>query len=189
MGQILFHPLVGGFLLAAILAAIMSTISSQLLVTSSSLTEDFYKLIRGEEAAKKHKKEFLLVGRLSVLIIAIISIIIAWTPNDTILNLVGNAWAGFGAAFGPLVLLSLYWKGLSRTGAISGMISGSVVVIIWIVFVKPLGEYNDFFNLYEIIPGFLTSLIVTYVVSLITKKPNRDVEKELEEVKKLVKEK
>lgn len=189
MGQILFHPLVGGFLLAAILAAIMSTISSQLLVTSSSLTEDFYKLIRGEEAAKKHKKEFLLVGRLSVLIIAIISIIIAWTPNDTILNLVGNAWAGFGAAFGPLVLLSLYWKGLSRTGAISGMISGSVVVIIWIVFVKPLGEYNDFFNLYEIIPGFLTSLIVTYIVSLITKKPNRDVEKELEEVKKLVKEK
>ena len=72
-------------------------------------------------------------------------------------------------AFGPLVLLSLYWKGLSRTGAISGMISGSVVVIIWIVFVKPLGEYNDFFNLYEIIPGFLTSLIVTYIVSLITK--------------------
>ncbi|MGZ9808795.1 sodium:proline symporter, partial [Staphylococcus haemolyticus] len=79
--------------------------------------------------------------------------------------------------------------GLSRTGAISGMISGSVVVIIWIVFVKPLGEYNDFFNLYEIIPGFLTSLIVTYIVSLMTKKPNRDVEKELEEVKKLVKEK
>ena len=146
----------------------MSTISSQLLVTSSSLTEDFYKLIRGEEAAKNIKR-VLLVGRLSVLIIAIISIIIAWTPNDTILNLVGNAWAGFGAAFGPLVLLSLYWKGLSRTGAISGMISGSVVVIIWIVFVKPLGEYNDFFNLYEIIPGFLTSLIVTYIVSLITK--------------------
>ena len=106
MGQILFHPLVGGFLLAAILA-IMSTISSQLLVTSSSLTEDFYKLIRGEEAAKQHKKEFLLVGRLSVVVVAIISILIAWTPNDTILNLVGNAWAGFGAAFGPLVLLSL----------------------------------------------------------------------------------
>src|SRR5699024_2892770 len=98
MGQILFHPLVGGFLLAAILAAIMSTISSQLLVTSSSLTEDFYKLFRGEEAAKKHEKEFVLVGRLSVIVVAIASIMIAWTPNDTILNLVGNAWAGFGSA-------------------------------------------------------------------------------------------
>ena len=91
------------------------------------------------------------MGRLSVLIIAIISIIIAWTPNDTILNLVGNAWAGFGAAFGPLVLLSLL-EGIKSYR--SYFWYGSVVVIIWIVFVKPLGEYNDFFNLYEIIPGF-----------------------------------
>ena len=120
----------------------MSTISSQLLVTSSSLTEDFYKLIRGEEAAKNIKRVF--ISR---------SIICSYYSNYIyynhglrmiLYNLVGNAWAGFGAAFGPLVLLSLYWKGLSRTGAISGMISGSVVVIIWIVFVKPLGEYNDF---------------------------------------------
>ena len=187
MGQILFHPLVGGFLLAAIVAALMSTISSQLLVTSSSLTEDFYKLFRGEEAAKKHEKEFVLVGRLSVIVVAIASIMIAWTPNDTILNLVGNAWAGFGSAFGPLVLLSLYWKGLSRTGAVSGMLSGAIVVIIWIAFVKPLGDINDFFNLYEIVPGFLTSLIVTIVVSKITKKPQIDVEGDLEEVRQMVK--
>ena len=132
MSQILFHPLVGGFLLAAILAAIMSTISSQLLVTSSSLTEDFYKLIRGEEKAATHQKEFVMVGRLSVLVVAIVAIAIAWHPNDTILNLVGNAWAGFGASFSPLVLFSLYWKGLTRAGAISGMISGALVVIIWI---------------------------------------------------------
>ncbi|MGW8003529.1 sodium/proline symporter PutP [Staphylococcus shinii] len=189
MGQILFHPLVGGFLLAAILAAIMSTISSQLLVTSSSLTEDFYKLFRGEEAAKEHQKEFVLVGRLSVVIVAIISIWIAWSPNDTILNLVGNAWAGFGAAFGPLVLLSLYWKGLSRTGAISGMVSGAIVVIIWIAFVKPLGDINDFFNLYEIIPGFLTSLIVTFIVSKLTKKPQIDVATDLADVRRIVKNK
>ncbi|PHK49642.1 sodium/proline symporter PutP [Staphylococcus edaphicus] len=187
MGQILFHPLVGGFLLAAILAAIMSTISSQLLVTSSSLTEDFYKLIRGEEAAKKHEKEFVLVGRLSVIVVAIISIWIAWSPNDTILGLVGNAWAGFGAAFGPLVLLSLYWKGLSRTGAVSGMLAGAIVVIIWIAFVKPLGDVNDFFNLYEIIPGFLASLIVTVVISMITKKPQLDIEADLTDVRRLVK--
>ncbi|MDK8252381.1 hypothetical protein QP834_15430, partial [Enterococcus faecalis] len=93
MSQILFHPLVGGFLLAAILAAIMSTISSQLLVTSSSLTEDFYKLIRGSDKASSHQKEFVLIGRLSVLLVAIVAITIAWHPNDTILNLVGNAWA------------------------------------------------------------------------------------------------
>ena len=91
---------------------------------------------------------------MSVVLVAIVSIIIAWSPNDTILNLVGNAWAGFGAAFGPLVLMSLYWKGLSRTGAVSGMVSGAIVVIVWIAFVKPLGEINDFFNLYEIVPGF-----------------------------------
>lgn len=187
MGQILFHPLVGGFLLAAILAAIMSTISSQLLVTSSSLTEDFYKLFRGEEAAKKHEKEFVFVGRMSVVLVAIVSFIIAWSPNDTILNLVGNAWAGFGAAFGPLVLMSLYWKGLSRTGAVSGMVSGAIVVIVWIAFVKPLGEINDFFNLYEIVPGFLTSLIVTILVSKMTKKPQIDVEGDLEEVRQIVK--
>lgn len=187
MSQVLFHPLVGGFLLAAILAAIMSTISSQLLVTSSSLTEDFYKLFRGEEAAKKHEKEFVFVGRMSVILVSIVSIAIAWSPNDTILNLVGNAWAGFGAAFGPLVLFSLYWKGLSRTGAVSGMLSGAIVVILWIVFVKPLGSINDFFNLYEIVPGFLTSLIVTFVVSLFTKKPDLDVAAELKEVSDEVK--
>lgn len=188
MGQILFHPLVGGFLLAAILAAIMSTISSQLLVTSSSLTEDFYKLFRGEEAAKKRQKEFVLVGRLSVIVVSIVAILIAWHSNDTILNLVGNAWAGFGAAFGPLVILSLYWKGLSRTGAVSGMLVGAIVVILWIVFIKPMGDYNDFFNLYEIIPGFIASWVVTYVVSKMTRKPNHDVGQEIEDVKSTLKE-
>lgn len=103
------------------------------------------------------------------------------------MGLVGNAWAGFGAAFGPLVLLSLYWKGLSRTGAVSGMLSGAIVVIIWIAFVKPLGDVNDFFNLYEIIPGFLTSLIVTVVVSKFTKKPQIDVKADLTDVRRLVK--
>ncbi|NAM82377.1 sodium:solute symporter family transporter, partial [Staphylococcus epidermidis] len=185
MGQILFHPLVGGFLLAAILAAIMSTISSQLLVTSSSLTEDFYKLIRGEDAAKKREKEFLLVGRLSVLVVACTSIAIAWTPNDTILNLVGNAWAGFGASFSPLVLFSLYWKGLTRAGAISGMIAGAVTVIVWIVFIKPMADINEIFGMYEIIPGFIISVIVTYVVSKLTQKPSERTIGELDEVKQI----
>lgn len=188
MSQILFHPLVGGFLLAAILAAIMSTISSQLLVTSSSLTEDFYKLIRGESKAKTHEKEFVMIGRLSVLLVAIIAIWIAWSPNDTILNLVGNAWAGFGAAFSPLVIFSLYWKGLSHAGALSGMITGAIVVIVWIAWIKPLASINEIFGMYEIIPGFLASVIVTYLVSKITKKPGEFVNNDLNKVKEIVKE-
>lgn len=188
MGQILFHPLVGGFLLAAILAAIMSTISSQLLVTSSSLTEDFYKLIRGDKAnTEKHEKEFVLVGRLSVILVAIVAIAIAWSPNDTILNLVGNAWAGFGASFGPLVILTLYWKGLTRTGAISGMVAGALTVILWIVFAHPLGEKYEFFTLYEIVPGFIVSLLVTLIVSKFTKKPDTYVIDEMNEVKRRLK--
>lgn len=184
MSQVLFHPLVGGFLLAAI----MSTISSQLLVTSSSLTEDFYKLIRGAEHAKEHEKEFVLVGRLSVLAVAIVAISIAWSPNDTILNLVGNAWAGFGAAFSPLVIYSLYWKGLTRTGAMSGMIVGALVVIIWITVVKPMADVNEIFGLYEMIPGFFSSVIVTYVVSKLTQKPGQFVETDLQRVKSIVRE-
>lgn len=187
MGQVLFHPLVGGFLLAAILAAIMSTISSQLLVTSSSLTEDFYKLIRGKKAdPKKHEKEFVLVGRISVMVVAFVAIWIAWTPNDTILNLVGNAWAGFGASFSPLVLFSLYWKGLTRAGAISGMIAGAATVIVWIVFIKPMANINEIFGMYEIIPGFIISVIVTYAVSKLTQKPSERTIGELDEVKQIL---
>ena len=147
----------------------MSTISSQLLVTSSSLTEDFYKLIRGSDKASSHQKEFVLIGRLSVLLVAIVAITIAWHPNDTILNLVGNAWAGFGAAFSPLVLYSLYWKDLTRAGAISGMVAGAVVVIVWISWIKPLAAINAFFGMYEIIPGFIVSVLITYIVSKLTK--------------------
>ncbi|OEK98747.1 sodium/proline symporter PutP [Staphylococcus casei] len=188
MSQILFHPLVGGFLLAAILAAIMSTISSQLLVTSSSLTEDFYKLIRGEDKAKTHEKEFVMVGRLSVLLVAIVAIWIAWSPNDTILNLVGNAWAGFGAAFSPLVIFSLYWKGLTRTGALSGMITGALIVIIWIAWIKPLASVNEIFGMYEIIPGFIASVLVTVIVSKLTKTPGDFVARDLDNVKRIIKE-
>ncbi|MGO3050775.1 MAG: sodium/proline symporter PutP [Staphylococcus sp.] len=188
MSQILFHPLVGGFLLAAILAAIMSTISSQLLVTSSSLTEDFYKLIRGEDKAKTHEKEFVMVGRLSVLLVAIVAIWIAWSPNDTILNLVGNAWAGFGAAFSPLVIFSLYWKGLTRTGALSGMITGALIVIIWIAWIKPLASVNEIFGMYEIIPGFIASVLVTVIVSKLTKTPGDFVARDLDNVKQIIKE-
>src|SRR5699024_9328551 len=147
-------------------------------------TEDFYKLIRGRDKADTNKKEFVMVGRFSVLLVAAVAMVIAWNPNSTILDLVGNAWAGFGAAFGPIVILSLYWKGLTRTGAISGMVAASITVILWIVVISPMGETgSDFWNLYEILPGFIVNLVVTVIVSLFTKKPEQNVEEELNIVK------
>ncbi|WEZ07607.1 sodium/proline symporter PutP [Priestia flexa] len=165
--QVLFHPFITGFLLAAILAAIMSTISSQLLVTSSAITEDFYKVFFRRKATDK---ELVLVGRLSVLGVAIIGILLSLNPNDTILGLVGYAWAGFGSAFGPAVLLSLYWKKMTRWGALAGMIVGAATVLIW-VNVPGLSE-----ALYEMIPGFVLSFLAVVVVSLLTKDPSTKVQ-------------
>ncbi|MCG7312859.1 sodium/proline symporter PutP [Priestia flexa] len=165
--QVLFHPFITGFLLAAILAAIMSTISSQLLVTSSAITEDFYKAFFRRKATDK---ELVLVGRLSVLGVAIIGILLSLNPNDTILGLVGYAWAGFGSAFGPAVLLSLYWKNMTRWGALAGMIVGAATVLIW-VNVPGLSE-----ALYEMIPGFVLSFLAVVVVSLLTKDPSTKVQ-------------
>ncbi|EED30456.1 sodium/proline symporter [gamma proteobacterium NOR5-3] len=170
LSQVLFHPLVGGFLLAAILAAIMSTISSQLLVSSSSLTEDFYKAFVRRSASQK---ELVLVGRLSVLAVSIVAIILAFDRSASILSLVSNAWAGFGAAFGPIILLSLFWKRFTRNGALAGMITGAVTVLIWIyapleIDGQPLSAY-----LYEIIPGFLLSSLAAVGVSLLGDRPER----------------
>jgi sodium/proline symporter len=167
LGEILFHPLITGFLLAAILAAVMSTISSQLLVTSSSLTEDLYKVLFRRSASDK---ELVFVGRLSVLIVALVAAALAFQQNDTILSLVGYAWAGFGASFGPVILLSLFWKRMTKWGALAGMIAGASTVIIWTQF--------DYLKnlLYEMIPGFAASLIAIIIVSLVTKPSDKVVE-------------
>lgn len=172
--QILFHPLITGFLLAAILAAIMSTISSQLLVTSSAVTEDFYKAFFRRNASEQ---ELVLIGRVSVLAVALIAILLSYNPNDTILGLVGYAWAGFGAAFGPPMLLSLYWKRMNRWGALAGMIVGSVTVLIWAN--TPLGDV-----IYEMIPGFLLSLIAAILISLLSEKPGDNVSNQFDSMKK-----
>ncbi|RKI99402.1 sodium:proline symporter, partial [Butyricicoccus sp. 1XD8-22] len=121
MGQILFHPFIAGIMLAAILAAIMSTIASQLIVTSSALIEDLYKALMKKDASDKH---YVAGGRLAVLIVSIVAAILGWNPESSILDLVGFAWAGFGAAFGPIILLALYWKKLTNKGAIVGMLVG-----------------------------------------------------------------
>lgn len=175
LGHILFHPIITGFLLAAILAAIMSTISSQLLVTSSSLTEDLYKTFFRRSATDK---ELVFVGRLSVLIVSLIAVAIAYNRSETILSLVGYAWAGFGASFGPVVLMSLFWKRMNKWGAIAGMIAGAGTVILWTQF----DVLKD--ALYEIVPGFLASLLAIYVVSLLTPKPSDRTEQLFEDYKK-----
>ena len=129
LSQVLFHPFVTGFLLAALLAAVMSTISSQLLVTSSALTQDFYKTFFNKTASDGH---LVMMGRLSVLLVAVVAVVIALDRSSSILSLVSNAWAGFGAAFGPVVLCSLYWSRMTRQGALAGMIVGAATVLFWV---------------------------------------------------------
>ena len=172
LGQILFHPFIAGIMLAAILAAIMSTISSQLIVTSSALVEDIYKAIFNKTATDAH---YVFVGRLAVLLVSIIAAFLAWNPNNSILDLVGFAWAGFGAAFGPIIILALYWRKLTNVGALAGMVSGAVVAFVW-------GKVPSLASmLYEIVPGFIVCLLVAVVVSLVTYKPNREIEAEFDE--------
>ena len=156
------HPLVGGILLAAVLAAIMSTADSQLLVTSSALTEDLYRVLFRPNASDR---ELVWVSRGTVVAVATIACLIALNPGRSVLNLVAYAWAGFGATFGPLVLMSLYWTRMTRNGAIAGIFGGGTTVLVW----KRLE--GGWFDLYEIVPGFLVSIACIVVASLIDSKP------------------
>lgn len=163
LGSRLFPPLVFGVLLAAILAAIMSTISAQLLVTSSSLTEDFYKVFLRRDASQR---ELVGVGRASVVAVAVIAIVLAWNPDSSVLDLVANAWAGFGAAFGPVIILSLNWRRMTRSGALAGMIAGAATVLFWI-YAPVLADGKTLSSvIYEIVPGFIACWIAIMVVSL-----------------------
>ena len=158
LSNLLFHPLVTGFLYAALLAAIMSTVSSQLLVASSSLTEDIYRTVFKRGATER---ELVNVGRLAVLAVGAVAVIIASNPDSEVLGLVSNAWAGFGAAFGALIVLALTWKRMTGAGAVAGLVVGAVVVIAWIA----LGLSS---TLYEIVPGFIASWVAIVLVSLNT---------------------
>ena len=167
----LFDPLITGFFLAALLAAIMSTISSQLLVSSSSLTEDFYRLYLRKEAGQR---EMVAVGRLCVLLVALVAIWLAYDPDNSILGLVGNAWAGFGAAFGPLVILSLTWRRLTRNGALAGIVVGAATVLFWIyapILDGPPDQRPLSSIIYEIVPGFLLGGLAAILLSLAGERP------------------
>ncbi|OED43616.1 sodium/proline symporter [Endozoicomonas sp. (ex Bugula neritina AB1)] len=171
----MFHPVVAGILLAAILAAIMSTADSQLLVSSSALAEDFYKALIRKDATTE---EVLLVGRISVVFIALVALALAINPDSSVLSLVSYAWAGFGAAFGPALLLSLCWKRMTRNGALAGIIVGGVTVVVW----KQLT--GGLFDLYEIIPGILFASMSIVVVSLLSPEPSEEIVEEFNRVEK-----
>ncbi|EPY9864850.1 sodium/proline symporter PutP [Vibrio cholerae] len=162
----LFHPVVAGILLAAILAAIMSTADSQLLVSSSALAEDFYKQVFKTDASSE---EIVRVGRAAVVIISLIALFLAMTPDSSVLGLVSYAWAGFGAAFGPALVLSLYWSRMNRNGALAGIIVGGVTIVVW----KQLS--GGWFDVYEIVPGIILSTLSIVVVSLLTGEPDEKV--------------
>lgn len=165
LAQLLFNPWIAGILLSAILAAVMSTLSCQLLVCSSALTEDFYKAFLRKNASQQ---ELVWVGRLMVLAVALLAIALAYNPQNRVLGLVSYAWAGFGAAFGPVVLFSVLWSRMTRNGALAGMLIGAFTVIIWKQFA--------WLNLYEIIPGFILASIGIVLVSVLDKAPSRAIQ-------------
>lgn len=158
----LFHPVVAGVCLAGILAAVMSTADSQLLVASSAVSEDFYKGLVRKSAGQS---ELLWVGRLAVVGIAVVAFLLAMDPESKVLDLVAYAWAGFGAAFGPAIVLSLYWSGMNRDGALAGIVAGGITVIVW----KQLS--GGIFDLYEIVPGVLFSVLAIVIGSHLRQKP------------------
>ncbi len=162
----IFHPVIAGILLAAILAAVMSTADSQLLVSSSALAEDFYKQLYRPDASPA---EVVLVGRIGVVLLSIIALVLAFNPESSVLGLVSYAWAGFGAAFGPALIFSLYWKRMNRNGALAGILIGGITVVIW----KELN--GGIFDLFEIVPGFVFACIAIVTVSLLTKAPSSKV--------------
>lgn len=177
LATLLFNPWIAGVILSAILAAVMSTLSCQLLVCSSAITEDFYKGFLRPNAAQN---ELVWVGRIMVLAVAIIAILIAGNPDSKVLGLVSYAWAGFGAAFGPVVILSVMWKRMTASGALAGMISGAVVVVLWAEKVNPALSKTGLPTMYEIVPGFILCGLAVVAVSLLSKTPEREVVEKFE---------
>ncbi len=167
--KLMFNPWVAGIILSGVLAAVMSTLSAQLLVSSSALTQDFYKAFLRKGASQT---ELVWVGRGMVLLIALIAIGIASNPDSKVLGLVSYAWAGFGAAFGPVVLISLVWKRMTRNGALVGMLVGAITVVVWKEFIG--------LGLYEIIPGFILASLAIYIVSLMGKEPAAAIQQRFE---------
>lgn len=169
--------LVGGLILAGILASTMSTADSQMLAAASSVSEN---IVQGTFGAKLSKKKSLLIARLTIVAVAIIAVFLARDPDSSVFQIVSFAWAGFGGAFGALVLCALFWKRTNKWGALAGMLGGAAMVFIWKFAIKPLGGV---WGIYELLPAFIVSLVLIIVVSLITKAPDESIIKEFEAAK------
>lgn len=176
LGEILFHPVVAGVIMAGILAATISSSDSYLLIAGSAVSQGLYKGIFKKNASDK---QVMWMSRIVILAIALIGVVIAWDDKSIIFNIVSFAWAGFGATFGPIMLFSLFWKRTTYAGAISGMLAGGVMVFVWKFLIAKLGGV---FAIYELLPAFVFSCIVILVVSLITNKPSKEIQDEFDAV-------
>lgn len=172
----IFFAIIAGVILAGILASTMSTADSQLLAASSSVSHNLFVGLFKKELSQKTA---LIVARISVIIIAIIAIFIARNPNSSVFNIVSFAWAGFGAAFGPIVLFALFWRRSNKYGALAGMVSGGIMVFVWKYLIRPFGGA---FDIYELLPAFIVASIFIVVVSLLTEEPSEEITKEFDEV-------
>ena len=168
--------LIAGVILAGIMASTMSTSDSQLLAASSSVSQNILPKVF---KVKISEKASMIVARITLIIIALIGIIIAWDPDSSVFGIVSFAWAGFGATFGPVMLFALFWKRSNKWGALSGMIVGGVMVFVWKYAVKPLGGVWD---IYELLPAFICASIAILVVSLLTKAPEKEITDEFEQI-------
>ncbi|MDR0943340.1 MAG: sodium/proline symporter PutP [Ruminococcus sp.] len=177
LSQNLLPPFVAGLVMAGILAATMSSSDSYMLIAASAFSKNIYERVINKKASDKN---VMWISRITIIVICIIAVIIAWDENSIIFKLVSFAWAGFGATFGPIMLFSLFWKRTTRTAALAGMISGGAMVFIWNLAIKPLG---GMFGIYELFPAFILSCLVIVIVSKITEKPSAEVEAEFDEVR------
>jgi len=172
-----FIPLIAGLVMAGILAATISSSDSYLLIAASAFSKNIYHGILKKDATDK---EVLVMSRITLIIVAIIAAIIALDENSVIFKVVSFAWAGFGATFGPIMLFSLFWKRVTREGAVAGMVTGGAMVFIWKLLVRPLGGIVD---IYELFPAFVLSCLAIITVSLLTKAPSQEIQEEFEYVR------
>jgi sodium/proline symporter len=167
---------VAGVVLAGILASTMSTADSQLLAASAGVSQD---LLQDFFGIKLSNKASILAARLTIVVIAIVGVFLAWNPESSVFRIVSFAWAGFGASFGPVILFSLFWKRTNKQGALAGMIAGGVMVFVWKYLIAPMGGA---WSIYELLPAFLIGCVAIVVVSLVTPAPSKEICEEFEAV-------
>ena len=170
-------PVLAGFACAGVLAAAISSSDSYLLITASAVSQNLYRGIVKKDATEK---QVMWCSRITLMLITLVAMAIAWNSNSTIFGITAFAWAGFGAAFGPLMLFSLFWKRTTRAGAIAGMVAGGAMVFFWRGVLKPMGGV---WGIYELLPAFLFSALVIVVVSLLTRRPSADMDSEFDRIK------